>query len=104
MAKKYKVLITKIAEEDIRYIFEYILSDNPQTAERWKSEIKYQIASLIEFPARYSIIPEAVDIGIDYRHVIYGDYRTVFKITDNIVFIMRVFHCARLLDLGIFGK
>ena len=104
MAKKYKVLITKIAEEDIRYIFEYILSDNPQVAERWKGEIKSQIASLKEFPARCSIIPEAVDIGIDYHHVIYGDYRTVFKIKDDAVSIMRVFHCSRLLDLGIFGK
>lgn len=104
MTKKYRVLITKIAEEDIRYIFEYILSDNPQAAERWKGEIKSQIDSLKEFPARCRIIPEAVDIGIDYRHIIYGDYRTVFKITDNTVFVMRVFHCTRLLDLGIFGK
>ena len=104
MAKKYKVLITKIAEEDISHIFEYILSDNPQAAERWKDEIKSQIASLKEFPARCSIIPEAGDIGIDYRHIIYGDYRTVFKIKDDEVFIMRVFHCSRLLDLGIFGK
>jgi len=97
VVKKYKVLITKIAEEDIRYIFEYILSDNPQAAERWKGEIKSQITSLKEFPARYSIIPEAGDIGIDYRHIIYGDYRTVFKITDDAVFIMRVFHCGKLL-------
>ena len=104
MVKKYKVLITKIAEEDIRHIFEYILSDNPQSTERWKDEIRSQIASLKEFPKRCSIIPEAGDIGINYRHIIYGDYRTVFKIEDNTVFIMRVFHCASLLDLGIFGK
>jgi hypothetical protein len=57
-----------------------------------------------EFPARCSSIPEAGDIGIDYRHSIYGDNRTIFKIKDNAVFIMRVFHCARLLDMGIFGK
>ncbi|MFC2159112.1 type II toxin-antitoxin system RelE/ParE family toxin [Actinomycetota bacterium] len=104
MVKKYKVLITKITEEDIRYIFEYILIDNPKAAERWKGEIKSQIASLKEFPLRCSIIPGTGDIGIDYRHIIYGDYRTVFKIRDDAVFIMRVFHCSRLLDLGIFGK
>ncbi len=104
MAKKYKVLITKIAEEDIRNIFEYISNDNPRAAANWRAEIRSQIASLKQFPARGSVIPEADDIGIDYRHIIYGDYRTIFKITGDIVFIMRVFHSSKLFELGIFGK
>ncbi len=104
MAKKYKVLITKTAEEDIRSIFEYIYSDNPQAANRWKGEIKFQIASLRELPMRCSIIPEADEIGFDYRHIIYGDYRTILKITEDLIFIMRVFHCSRLLDLTVFEK
>ena len=104
MAKKYKVLITKTAEEDIRSIFEYIYSDNPQAANRWKGEIKFQITSLREFPMRCSIIPEADEIGFDYRHIIYGDYRTILKITEDLIFIMRVFHCSRLLDLTVFEK
>jgi len=104
VAKKYKVLITKTAEEDTRSIFEYIYSDNPQAANRWKGEIKFQIASLRELPMRCSIIPEADEIGFDYRHIIYGDYRTIFKITEDLIFIMRVFHCSRLLDLTVFEK
>ena len=104
MAKKFEVLISIIAEEDIRHIFEFISRDNPQAAESWRTEIKSQIKSLKEFPARCSIIPEADDIGIDYRHIIYGDYWTIFKITGDTVIIMRVFHCAKILDLGIFGK
>lgn len=104
MVKRFNVLVTKIAEEDIRYIFEFISRDNPRAAENWKAEIKSQIKSLKEFPARCSIIPEADDIGIDYRHIIYENYRTVFKIADDIVFIMRVFHSSRLLDLEVFEK
>jgi len=104
VAKKYRVLITITAEEDIISIFEYISCDNPQAASRWKDEIKSQIASLREFPMRCSIIPEADEIGFDYRHIIYGDYRTTFKITEDLVFIMRVFHCSRLLDLKVFEK
>jgi toxin ParE1/3/4 len=104
VAKKYKVLITKTAEEDIKSIFEYISSDNPRAANRWKGEIKSQIASLREFPMRCSMIPEADEIGFDYRHIIYGDYRTIFKITEDLVFLMRVFHCSRLLDLKVFEK
>lgn len=104
MAKKHRVLITKTAEEDIRSIFEYISSDNLQAASRWKGEIKSQIASLREFPMRYSITPEADEIGFDYRHIIYGDYRTIFKITEDLVLIMRVFHCSRLLDSKVFER
>jgi len=104
VAKKYRVLITKTAEEDIISIFEYISDDNPQATNRWKGEIKSQIASLDEFPMRRSIIPEADVIGFDYRHIIYGNYRTIFKITEDLVFIMRVFHCSRLLDLKVFEK
>ncbi len=104
MAKKYRVLITITAEEDIVSIFEYISSDNLRAANRWKGEIKSQITSLKEFPTRCSIIPEADEIGFDYRHIIYGDYRTIFKITEDLVFIMRVFHCSRLLDLKVFEK
>ena len=104
MAKRYKVLIKRTAEEDIRSIFEYILSDNPRASDRWKGEIRSQIASLKEFSTRCSTIPEADEIGIEYRHIIYGDYRTVCRISEDLVFIMRVFHSSGLLDLKIFEK
>jgi plasmid stabilization system protein ParE len=101
---KYRVSITRIAEDDITNISKYISNDNPRSAENWRTEIRSQIASLKQFPARGSIIPEADEIGIDYRHIIYGDYRTIYKIADKEVYIMRVFHSSKLLDLGIFGK
>lgn len=46
------------------------------------------------------MIPEADDIGAEYRHLIWGNYRTVFRIERSTVYIVRVIHGARLLDTG----
>lgn len=46
------------------------------------------------------MIPEAKDIDEPLRHLIYGDYRTLFRVKDFKVDILRVIHGARLLDLA----
>ena len=101
MPKKYRVEITKTAESDIKEIFEYILQDSKKLAIKWVNEIERQINSLEIFPMRCPIIPETEELGEEYRHLIYGKYRTIFKIKGVKVIIMRVIHSARLLDLQI---
>lgn len=102
--RKYHVEITRIAESDIKDIFDYILKDKKLAATKWIKEIERQIDSLGNFPLRCPIIPEEQDLGGKYRHFIYGNYRTIFKVKGKEVIIMRVIHSARLLDLQIFEK
>ena len=104
--QKYYVEITKIAESDIREIFEYIASDSESAAIGWVEEIERQIDSLERFPLRCPVIPEAQELGSGdkYRHMLYGNYRTIFTVDASRVIIMRVFHGARLLDLRLFEK
>ncbi|MEA1965355.1 MAG: type II toxin-antitoxin system RelE/ParE family toxin [Candidatus Aerophobetes bacterium] len=102
--QKHQVEITRIAESDIQEIFEYILRDNERAAVKWVEEIEQQIDTLENFPMRCPIIPEVQELGGKYRHLIYGNYRTIFKIEEPKVIIMRVIHGARLLDLGVFEK
>ncbi len=102
--RKYHVEITRIAESDIQGIFEYISRDKKAAAIKWVDEIERQIDSLEKFPLRCSVIPEAQELGSEYRHLIYGNYRTILKIEGPKVIIMRVIHSARLLDLQIFEK
>ena len=101
---KYRVEITRIAESDIMDIFRYIASDNPAAADHWVNEIESQINSLEKFPPRCPIIPESQDLGKEYRHLIYGNYRTIFRMEGSRVIIMRVIHGARLLDLTVIQK
>lgn len=102
--QKYRVEITQTAESDIKEIFQYIASDSNQSAIKLVIEIGRQIDSLEQFPLRCPIIPESRELGKEYRHIIYGDYRTIFRIEGARVIIMRVIHGARLLSLELFKK
>lgn len=102
--QKYRVKITRTAESDIREIFQYIASDHETAARKWVAEIERQIDSLEQFPLRCPVIPESQDLGKEYRHIIYGSYRTIFRIDGFKVVIMRVVHSGRLLSFKIFDK
>ncbi len=101
MSKRYRVKITRHAELDVEAIYNYISQDNPKVASVFITELEKQIFSLERFPLRCPVIPEASEFGIPYRHLLYGDYRTIFRVVRNTVYILRVIHGARLLDLSI---
>jgi toxin ParE1/3/4 len=98
--KKYKIDIAASAEEDIAAIWDYIAQDNPASATAFILRLEEQIGALEAFPERCSLVPESEYLGMPYRHQIFGQYRTIFKIAGARVIIMRVIHGARLLDIG----
>ena len=102
--RKFQVEITKIAGFDIQKIFKYSLRDNKKVAIKWVEEIERQIDRLENFPMRCPIIAEVQELEKKYRHLIYGNYRTIFRIEELEVIIIRVIHGARLLDLRMFEK
>ena len=69
----------------------------PSTAGKWREELSRQIASLEKFPLRCPIISESRELGKEYRHLIYGQYRTIFRVDSDRVIILRVIHGSRLL-------
>lgn len=102
--RKHRVEITGLAESDILEIYEYISRDSRAAATKWVEEIERQINSLESFPERCPVIPESKEMGEEYRHLVYGSYRTIFRIEKTKIIIMRVIHGARLLDMSIFQK
>ena len=100
MPKKFKVEITKIAEADVAEIWEYIAQDKPEMATAFVLRLEEQVGTLERFPERCPLVPENELLGADYRHLLYGNYRTIFKIVGSRVIILRVLHGARLLDTG----
>lgn len=72
--------------------------DSLQRAAKWFLELERQMRTLSRLPTRCSIIPEADDIGLEYRHLIWGNYRTVFRIEGSTVYVVRVIHGAQLLE------
>jgi toxin ParE1/3/4 len=101
VAKKYRVEITATAEHDASGIYEYIARDSTSRAVEWFREIVKQEKILSNFPRRCPVIPESSDVGVEYRHLIWGNYRTVFRIHGDTVYIVRIIHGAQLLDTSI---
>ena len=102
MTAKYEVEITPIAETDIAGIWEYIAQDSPGNASAFITALEEQITSLEQFPERCPHIPENEILGTVYRHLLYGSYRTIFRITGTTIVILRVIHGARLVDTTFF--
>jgi plasmid stabilization system protein ParE len=101
--QSYKVEITGTAKSDITEIFDHIARDKPVAATKFVMELERQIRSLKKHPLRCPVIPEAAELKREYRHLLYGSYRTIFKVSTKSVIIIRVIHGARLLDLSVFS-
>ena len=68
MTKKYEVIWSNIAENDLKNIVEYIADDSPPNALKIFKSIKKKASSLYTFPERGRIVPELRDQGIlQYR-------------------------------------
>jgi len=102
MPAKYNVEITPAAERDVEEIWTYIADDSPDNATAFILRLEEQIEALEQFPARCPLIPENENLGTGYRHLVYGPYRTIIRISGKTVFIVRIIHGARLLDPSLF--
>ncbi len=99
MPQRFRVEITRTAEEDLKLIYEYIRKESPEAASRWLAEMERQISTLERFPKRCPMIPESEELEREYRHLLFGDYRTLFRIEGKRVLILRIIHGSQLLKL-----
>ena len=102
MPAKFRVSITPLAEKDIEEIWSFIAADSPDRALEFVVELERQVSRLERFPLRCPLIPENDVLGAQYRHLIFGNYRTLFRVTEDSVNVLRVVHGARLLDSSLF--
>ena len=104
MPAKFRVRITRTAERDIEEAWTFIAQDSIEEAEKFVRRLEEQIATLESFPERCPLISENEILGARYRHLLYGSYRTVFRIAGRTVYVLRIIHGARLLDTSMFEE
>ena len=102
MREKYNVAITPAAERDVEEIWIYIANDSPENATAFILRLEDQIETLERLPERCPLIPENELLGSTYRHLLYGAYRTIFRVAGKTVYILRIIHGTRLLDSSCF--
>lgn len=99
MEKKYQVNLSQQSQNDLEQIFYYIADDSIDNASNFIFQLEKKVDSLELFPDRHPLIPENEFFGTDYRHLIHKKYRIVYRIAERSVFILRIFHGAKLLNL-----
>jgi plasmid stabilization system protein ParE len=103
VSAKYRVEITQTAENDLHEIWGHIAADSMEQATRFVLQIEEKAGTLERMPNRCPLIPESELLGSDYRHLILGDYRLIFRISMSTVFVLRIVHGSRVLDSSFFG-
>jgi toxin ParE1/3/4 len=96
--EKYRVKIARQAETDLAEIWTYIAADSVDNANQFILKLEKRMKTLANSPRRCPLIPENEILGTQYRHLVVKKYRTVFRITGDTVYILRIIHGARLLD------
>lgn len=104
MPTRFRVRISQTAERDIDEIWRFVSQENLEAATRFVLHLEGRVSALETFPARCPLIPENELIGTEYRHLIDGDYRMIFRIAGRIVYVLRIIHSARLLDITALEK
>ena len=95
-SKRYTVYWSKIAQDDLVEIIEYIALDSYDNAEVIFKKIKEQTVKLESFPERGRTVPELEFHNINnYRELIVVPWRIIYRIEEQKVYILAVIDSRR---------
>jgi plasmid stabilization system protein ParE len=89
-----KVKFTTSAKAQFLSALSYIRKDKPSAAINFRNRAEKILRRLEDFPEFGRIIPEFLELP--YREVIISSYRSFYKIKDDVVWIVAVWHGAQL--------
>lgn len=90
-----RLIWTVQAVEDVEAICDFIAKDSVTYARLFAKDILQAVKRLSKFPKSGRIVPEFSNKSI--REIILGNYRIIYRIKNNIIEILTVYHSARLL-------
>lgn len=91
-----RLIWTERSLADLESLLEYIEADAPAIAQRFAQRIVDKAELLQGSPLLGSFIVE--DETQTYREVLQGSYRIIYRVESDYVYIITVFHAARLLN------
>ena len=96
--KRYRVIITPFAADNIRQAYEWLAAENPAYAAKWLTGIREKILSLENLPKSHALAPESEAFDCDIRQALYGrgtPWRIFFSIDGETVHVLHVRHGHR---------
>ena len=91
--KRYHVIITPSAQDDIREAHEWLVAENPAYAGKWLDGIREKILGLATLPESHARAPESDAFDREIRQILYGrgtSWRIFFAIDGSTVQILHV--------------
>nr|WP_292865650.1 type II toxin-antitoxin system RelE/ParE family toxin [Mesorhizobium sp.] len=89
------------AEDDLIAIWRYIARDSEAAADRMLDRIEARWQQLAAYP--FSGAPRD-DIAPGIRHIVVGDYLTLYRVGDGAIEILRVLHGHRKIEADDLGS
>ena len=92
-----RIIWSPLAVERAAEIAEYISRDNPSAAEKWIDTVFSKVEQLKSFPESGRIVPEIN--SKDFRELIYGNYRIIYRVEKTQVSILTIRHGKQILPI-----
>jgi len=92
-----KVIWSPLAIDRVTEIARYIAQDSPIAARKWVDSTFQIVERLASFPQSGRIVPEIKHS--DYREIIHGNYRIIYRLQTDSVSILTVRHGKQILPI-----
>jgi toxin ParE1/3/4 len=91
-----KLQVTKGARQDLKDIFNYVVKQSFQNAEKLVADVEKEIQVLISYPEIGQVVKELKNPL--YREIKLYKYRIIYHFENEVVSIISFHHSARLLS------
>jgi addiction module RelE/StbE family toxin len=91
-----KIIWSELALDDLKSIHDYISKDSIIYANRVIEKIIQRIDQLEHFPKSGRVVPELNNNSI--RELIQNNYRIIYKVTTQEIFIVSIHHASKLME------
>lgn len=88
-----RIVWTYDARDDLATIREYVSRNSPYYASLVVARLIESVKQLQKFPLSGRIVPEVN--SAEYRELVRGKYRVVYRIRDNVIEVLMIFHTSR---------
>lgn len=92
-----RIIWSPLAVERAAEIAEYISRDNQAAAKNWVDTVFSKVEQLKSFPESGRIVPEINNK--DFRELIYGNYRIIYRVEKTKVSILTIRHGKQILPI-----
>jgi toxin ParE1/3/4 len=96
--KRYQVIITPFAAENIREAYGWLEVENPTYAAKWLDTIRSGVIGLETLPKSHAVAPESEVFECEIRQLLFGrgtPWRVFFTVDDTVVQVLHVRHGSR---------